>query len=393
MIGSISITESKILQGSELMFSDVLVAGSKSAWSPMSYSHEIRSLGGYWKAEFKILPNHYGLEYLEEYLRFGLGRHVESFLPDGRIAWEGHITRMKLSLPGAEVEVSMRDMANKVWVRYLTADGGLLKRSTVATDANSQATFGVREEILQGGIINSSGKADQAAEAYKNEYADPRRARISVRQNAQGGGTTDLTVYCSGYFRTLDWITYNQTSTRTDQNANAQIQDIVDVAGQFVNETSLATNTIQISQVYDMDVRSGDAILGICRMGDASNNRWIAGMYEPRILRYEQARDVGSDPDNIRFGLRVRDNRQMLIDPATGHPLNPAEIRPNNYLWILDLFGSTLPKEVSRARDPQLAYIESVIFNEPAGLTMASNRASQADVVLAKLNFGGASQL
>ncbi len=391
-IAAIVIKENPVVTSVD--FTDILKAGSENSWAEDSYGHEIRNIGGFWKNKFNLLPDKTGdITSLEEYLENGLGRNVDSYLPDGgALAWQGFISKMRLILPGAIVQVSLGDMANRVWVRYLSAEGGLIKRATKQNDTDSQTRFGIKEVVLQGAIISDANLADQAAAAYLNEYQDPRRTKTTVRLGGRASTQVRLEVFCEGYFKTMFWRTFNQTSTQGTQNANLQIQDIVDDGGQFIASTDLAINAIAVTQVYDEDSLAGDAVAGITRMGDSSNNRFIIGVYENRVLRYEQAKVLSTAAD-INYSLRIRDNRQIIKELGSGRLLNPAAIRPNNWLQTEDLFSTKISNEADINRDPKLTFIESVVYKEPIGLTLTSNRSTQADIIMAKAGFGGAAQL
>ena len=389
-IGSISITQDPVVGVSK--FQDNLISGSDSAWAPNSYSHEIRAMGGFWKCSFDLLPNKLGIAYLEEYLENGLGRKVSSFLKGGGLAWEGKIIKMTLSIPGSSVSVSLEDMTNKTWVRYLTSEGGLIKRSAVQEDEDSQTIYGIKEVVNSGAIIPSSTIADQVATAYLNEYADPTRTRLSIRLGGDIETEMKLKVVCDGYFKTLNWRTYNLMTEHALQNVNIQIDDIVTAVGQFIASTDLETNAAQVSQEYDRDELAGNAILDLSRLSDSSDKRYIVGVYKDRILKYEQAKTI-ADKQDIHYSFRMRDKSQVIREVGTGRQLSPAEIRPNNWLNVLDLFPGRLASNTDLSKDPRITYVESVIYQEPIGLTLPAFRAVQLDNLLAKSGFGGVSQI
>lgn len=389
-IGSIAIAQDPVV--GVATFSDNLIAGKDSAWAPNSYSHEIRAMGGFWKCRFDILPNKLGIEYLEEYLESGLGRIVTSYLLDGGIAWQGKIVKLSLAIPGSSVVVSLEDMTNKTWVRYLTSEGGLIKRSTVQEDSVSQTRFGIKEVVNSGAIIPSSTIADQVATSYLAEYADPTRTRLTIQLGTRQEQEIKLTVFCEGYFKTLNWRTYNKVTAHALQNVSTQIADINTAVGQFIASTDIETNTTQVSQEYDRDELAGNAILDLARLADSSDNRYIVGVYEGRVLKYEQAKTFTGESET-EYNFRMRDKAQVLRERGTDRELSPASIRPNEWLNVLDLFPGRLADNTDLTKDPRITYVESVIYQEPIGLTIPSNRAGQLDNLLAKSGFGGASQI
>jgi len=373
-------------------FMDNLILGKGSAWADNSYSHEIRAMGGFWKCSFDLMPNQLGIGYLMEYLENGLGRHVNSYTTNEGPAWEGFISKLELKYPGGSIVVSLLDMANRVWVRYLSAEGGLLQRSTIQNDTVVQGKFGIKEEVLAGAIISDGNVADQVAATYLADYADPGRSRINVKLSRAAAAQARLKVSCIGYFRTLNWRTYNKVTAHTEQNVNLQIGDIITAVGQFIASADLATNTSQVSQEYDRDDLAGDLILGLARMADASNNRFICGVYEDRLLKYEQSQTLSSE-GNIKYKIRIRDNESVIREVVTNRPISPAALRPNNWLRVVDILSGNIRTSTDIKKDPQVTFIESVIFSEPDGLTIPGNRAIQIDNLMAKAGFGGVSQI
>ena len=373
-------------------FMDNLILGKNSAWADNSYTHEIRAMGGFWKCKFDIMPNRLGIGYLMEYLENGLGRDVRTYTANEDPAWAGLISKLELKYPGGSIVVSLLDMANRTWVRYLSAEGGLIKKSTTQNDTASQTKFGIKEEVLMGAIISDGNVADQLAAAYLAEYADPGRSRMNIKLSRVSMSGVRLKVSCLGYFRTLNWRTYNKVTAHTEQNVSLQIGDINTAIGQFIASADLTENTSQVSQEYDRDELAGDLILGLTRMADASNNRFICGVYEDRILKYEQAQGLSSESD-IKYKIRIRDNESVIREIETNRAVSPAALRPNDWLRVVDVLSGNIRTSTDIKKDPQVTFIESVTFSEPDGLTISGNRAVQIDNLMAKSGFGGVSQI
>ena len=390
-IASIIISENPVTLA-RTGFKDNLILGKNSAWADNSYTHEIRAMGGFWKCKFDIMPNRLGIGYLMEYLENGLGRDVRTYTANEGSAWAGLISKLELKYPGGSIVVSLLDMANRVWVRYLSAEGGLIKKSTTQNDTASQTKFGIKEEVLMGAIISDGNVADQLAAAYLAEYADPGRSRINVKLSRVSMSGVRLRVSCIGYFRTLNWRTYNKVTAHTEQNVSSQIGDINTAVGQFISSTNIATNTSQVSQEYDRDDLAGDLILGLTRMADSSNNRFICGVYEDRILKYEQSKSLSSE-DDIKYKIRIRDNESVIREVETNRAVSPAALRPNDWLRVVDILSGDIRTSTDIKKDPQVTFIESVTFSEPDGLTIPGNRAVQLDNLMAKSGFGGVSQI
>ncbi len=258
-----------------------------------SFVPEIRAMGGFWSASFDMLPDKSGdLNNLNEYMENGLGRMVQRFSPSGTLTWEGEIVKMTLSLPALDVSVSLRQMANRVWARFLPANGAQPLQSDKQNDIASQNRFGIKETVLQGNVIETKLHANDQTKKHLDTYKDPRRTRLDVRRNLTGRQVS-MRVECDGYFKRLFGRVYNQTATIGHQDADAQIQDIVDDVGDFVATTNLTFNPKPVTKFYDEDLPTGDAILNIARQSDAEGNRYLVGMWENRELRYEKQRAAG----------------------------------------------------------------------------------------------------
>ncbi len=388
-IGSINISENPV-GTTPTKFSSSLILGAPSQWGANSYSHEIRSMGGFWDCKFDILSKGKDIGNLEEYLLNGLGRHVESYSPRGVKVWEGQINRMSLTLPGAQLDVSLDDMMNKVWVRHLTSEGGLIKRSTVFEDTDSQAKYGIKEKVIQGVIIKDTGVADDLAETVLNKYVKAVRPRPTVSPSGTAGGDIRLKVFCSGYIKTLFWRVYNLVTAHTDQNLSIQIQDVITAVAQFVNSSDIVANTQQVSQEYNRDETAFDVIMGLVRLADSSQNRHIAGMYEDRKFKYEQVK--GNSFSDVKYNFRIRDNEKKITESGSGVAVPFSEIRPNEYIRIPDIFvGTTRANNIDE--DPQVTYIESVTYQEPIGLRILPDAITSLDTLFTLSTYGGSSPL
>lgn len=291
MISTIIVSNNPVASSAGV-FEQTLFIGKQIAKD--SFAPETHAMGGYKKSAYTMLPDESGeINNLNEYLENGLGRMVEAFSESGTLVWEGEIVKMILQLPNVDVSVSLRQMANRVWTRFIPAvDGAIPLQSDKQNDIASQNRFGVREFVLQGGVIENTALANHQAKIHLDTYKDPRRTELDVR-TTRSGRQVALRVECDGYFKRLFGRVYNQTATHGNQDADAQIQTIVDSVGDFVASTDLTFNPKQVSREYDSDLTAGDAILNIARQGDQESRRHLVGMYAGRELRYEKQRLAG----------------------------------------------------------------------------------------------------
>jgi len=398
MIGSVVLTNNPVTEGA--VYGRTLLPGV--GLEEGSYQHEIRAMGGFWASQFTLLGT---LDELRDFFARGLGMQVQSFGAAGELAWEGYIHELELSLPsGVTLFVSLESMGNRAWVRYNTATdievgssvqdydpealarmllfgaGGAV-RSTKVNDTVSQARYGVKEKVVSGGRMSSSGVADDVAQLVLDKYSDPNRPSIQLDagQGGQTPGVARITARCRGYGRTLEWVVYNQTINTGNENVSAQ-QTLVVAVGEFIAASTVETNTLQVPQAHDADRRALDILFDNARLGDTSNNRWVAAVLEGRRFHYRAAASPATAP---RYTVQAMDaNRRIL---AAGQAVTPLElVRPDAWLKVQGLYPFDLTPYASLDSDPSAVYLEAVTYSEPGNLDIAGERNQLLDVVLAR---------
>ena len=366
------------------------------------YQHELRAIGGFWNASFVLQEDQVNIE---RWMETGLGRRVRTTLPDGRIAWEGYVNTLRLEKGGVTYEISLDNMANRVWVVYVSTApsqevGSTLQindpealarlllfgetnktRSTTYNNTVSQGKYGIKEIVLSGGEMSAT-IANQAAQAYLALSLDPIRGLMQVQRGSQKGKQTTLTVQCQGYMRTLGWRTYNHTGGATAQ-VSALIGTIITAAGPYIASTSIDANTSAVPEDYNSDRYAESILLDLARLGDSSFNRYTLGVWEDRKLIYKQA--ASGSLDNV--GYRTR--RDGAIEDAQGRKVNPAEIRPDRWLREGNIFASRIRHPATLYEDPSVAFLEAVTFREPNQLTLIGSRGNQLDSVLSRISLAG----
>jgi len=245
-----------------------------------------RDMGGFYQASFEWIPD--GRLEAMAFLNAGLGRDVKMINEYGGISWEGFVNSITMDTGTAKVSNSLNDMANSVWTRYTPVGGGAVTRGTVFQNTVSQARFGVKERPISGGEIDSA-VADQLAENFLDLMFWPTPTLQSVNLAGQLLVTPKVSISCHGYFRTLEWRTYNQVAVPGEINASDLVEDIIVASGDFVNTTTYDANSTQVTQELDADRKAGDQVSSIADLGDGLGNVWIVGIEEDRHFYYKQA--------------------------------------------------------------------------------------------------------
>lgn len=247
-----------------------------------------RAEGGFHRCSFGLRGSY---ELLSSFMESALGREIMILDNEGKVVWEGYIHEMEFDAGSAVYRIDLGEMANAVWVRYRVRGSTTTSRSAVQTNAASISKYGRKEFVLSGGELESTDIADAIAQQYVDLHGWPRPSPVRIDPEKELAEYPTLSVSGQGWFETLNWCTYNQTTDTDSQNASLQIADVVadtDV-GQFVNLKSIGTNNTLVSKEYDADRRGGDIIRDIARVGDASARRYIVYMDKNREFIYDQA--------------------------------------------------------------------------------------------------------
>jgi hypothetical protein len=126
--------------------------------------------------------------------------------------WWGFIEEMEASQEGSWKRLSLKTMANRVGVSYQSqtpsADFGLMAQSPWVEDLASQASFGVKEDLLR---LGSMGEEEALLHARKvlSMRAFP-KTQISPTAKMHDSG---VLLRCSGWFKTLAWRHYRPGSS------------------------------------------------------------------------------------------------------------------------------------------------------------------------------------
>ena len=323
---------------------------------PNSYVHIIRDMAGFFSCKFDILGPE---SILGELMDNGLGREVRTYNHYGVKAWEGVITTMRMSTRSAQRLETLEQMANKIKVR-VSIDRISGQQTANVENAASQANYGIFEMVEElGYLVTIKTRGDTLANILEKDLSDPHRQK-EFRDKGDPSipaGMAKLTVFCSGYYFYLTRRFYS-AHVRANANTNVVISAIISSVGDFVNTSSIATNTQQVWQRYDNDDMAWDVIATASRTGDTSDNRFVVGMYDERSFIYEQR--VSPTLPNISV-FKDGDNR---ISDKTGRPIAGMLLRANTYMRNVSVANRTGKVYSDIWDDPQVTYIASVTYRE-----------------------------
>lgn len=324
--------------------------------SPKSYVQVSKGTGGFYTCKFDIFGP---VEQIGEMFDNGLARDVKTYNHFGADAWQGIITSMRQTQKFGEEMVTLEQSANKLFVRSTESRN----RKTIPSAIENipmQNHYGILElvETLDDPIV-STNRADSLAERLKEDLSDPyRQKEFRDRGDLKiPDGMAKLSIFCQGYYWYLTRRIINVT-TRTSANASTVVAAILTARGQFVDTTSIETNTQQAYQQLDNDDIAWDVLIALAETGDTSDDRYIIGMYKDRRFVYEKRTDATIP--NISLW---KDSRNRITDKS-GRPLAGMLVRPDAFLRNTNIRNRPGKVYSSSWDDPQVTYIGSVEYSE-----------------------------
>lgn len=330
-------------------------------------SYTISATRGYDSCRFTMTGD---MDYLRGWFRAGLIRDIIWRSPTGRVIWNGFVQSLQLREGGLSRSKSVAQMANRIYYVYSSLDTttnpptvGEQKQITV-NNTDSQAIYGIKTETISGGQIT-----DTAATIEANTYlTELSRIRIDEQMTIGGGQPPSISVNCVGYSHMMDWFNYSQTTNSGTDNLHTVIGLVLAADPNSVISTSttnIDSNTTQVEEYYDGDRPSWKVITDLATRGGASNDRWVAGIYEGRKLTYKQAETIdtrwnqNASNKYLSYQKNPTDPGDRIFDEA-GREIEPWDARPDRLFFT-----------VGYGKQPQ--YIEQIVFNSPYSLQTKSS--------------------
>jgi hypothetical protein len=349
------------------------------------YQHTIAAMGGYWSASFTIRG---GRHLADDWLQDGLGRHVQVYDDALVLIWEGFVDSLDVNYgPLSVVRGPLLDTANRVDLVYSTVEYdenglpvvGTRVNTGEADDTDSQDLWGILPKIL------STGGCDpDDAEAIRDTYLESHAVPATTKQwTSDARGQTSVTVNCLGYVHWLNWA-YNSTTTGTDDADDkilAVLADSPNVAWLDFGTLNVDTNTLQVKMWEDEDNLAWSVIKGIVARGDASQNRWLFGVYGDLEAYYEAA------PTDVEYQQRLSDPA-VRVEYANGGEVYPWNVMPGRWIFFPDFLIGQAP-EADLADDPRAMFIEEVRYTMPWTLQLSGGTLDRVDQLMAQMGLSG----
>lgn len=359
--------------------------------SVQNWRHTIAAFGGFETAEFTLLDTD---KVLDDWAANGLGRlitvHDESLTP----MWEGFVDSVTITRSGLSLTYGpLTEIANRIFSIYSGVDTtvfppiiGARKRSPTFNDLQSQQQWGIWPFIL-----SLAGVTDSNADLLVTMYLKEHHHAEKTTAYSFGGSQSTLTVKCVGWYNTLNYPYNYGAATPATTTITNRIQQIILAqpnAGWLSTDfANLQPNTTSIIAYQTDDQKAVEQIKGYTAMGDASNNRWLFGIYEGRkAFHYPVS-------NQIDYFIYLADPEQRVVDRNNAHV--PAwRIRPGKWAFFADFMpGLGAPDLANLDHDPRTLLIENVTFDVrvPIEFQVGGGHNSQYEQKSAKLGLRGVS--
>jgi len=333
-----------------------------------SWSQNITNQDGFQRASCTLSGDR---DYLRNWFEMGLGRHWRYESNSGDTIWEGMVWALRLVDDGWSQSRSLDSFSNRIRGVYDSRATGerlhVPSSSTWEEDTDSQAQFGIKENILTVGETNATtaiGYVD--LEIAKRAWPGRSKAKTETKG-------TSLAVELRGYMDTLGWRIYNDTTSGLE-DCSVMVDRIVSAVGQYVNSTYTIDNTFQYPAYHNRDRYALSILRDIISLGDGTDP-WTVGMYEDRQLRYEPVET------EINMYWHEGEPTPVRLD---GSRVDPWQIRPNDVIksaWLLP--GYIFDDDPQR--DPMTLIVQEIRFKAPYSISIVGTDDLQIEILLNRI--------
>lgn len=325
-----------------------------------NYQHSIKAVGGFDTASFDIGLR--SVSEMEEFLDQYLGNRGAIFVDNPvEPAWEGFINRMSFTAGGVQYTISLDEMANRVTVTYTDVVGSATgaQITAPANDTASQAVWGIKQENIDFGYLRSGTGGTSLRDTVIAQKAWPK----SSITRGQGEGL--LHIEMLGFYHTLEWGIYTNTST-----AAASLSGLVglllaaEVNGTTFfdsGDTSLVTSNlgVTINQEHIKRETFWAVYQRVQELGDGASY-WVVGI-TPTLFA-TGTRRLYYRPASTAIKYTARKSDRLVIRNVYGQPLPPWTVRPDAGVLISDsLIGWD-----GLGDDPASSYIQGIDYDANA---------------------------
>lgn len=258
-----------------------------------NWRRTIRACGGFYLGDFTITNETMAPESIWDLFVSSIGRRIVERTA-GIVTWEGEIVQMNCAIDSQSWQITLdpERFQNKVKVNYTDAATGAQLATAWSEDTDSSDIYGESCYIDTVGDHYDSTIAVARRDRRLIEFAFPQTLPVgemvsAFTPNPQKAEVVTLSVRCAGYYNSM-----NRRYQEADIASTAISSQISTLVGnsEFVTAGRIETNSDTIAvECAAIPQRLWDLVSELIKVGDASGNRWVGGVYAGREFIYEQA--------------------------------------------------------------------------------------------------------
>lgn len=303
---------------------------------------------------------------IEEWARYDhLMRPMVAYSPDARQIWRGVLAEIEISIGTKKIAFSLKDMANRLTVRY-SEPGGAQGDSSTYSSAASQALFGIKDRVINASVALSAAASNQA-QTILNYIAYPR----SKQSSAAGTGRGDLGITLTfwGKYALLDWLLTSSTST-TSTATSTQIASLLAAYAAInaffsASAANITATGVSDTEYIEPDTTYREKIERLLARGNSSQQPLAWGFYDDDA--FVVAARASATPSTITYyeserSGQIRDQWQNVVDPW--------DVRPNAMALVVDLIDAPTPGSVETPLRKYVARVTRSVRGEDVTVTL-----------------------
>lgn len=346
------------------------------------YSHSMNAVGGFDSASISLSGTP---QEIEEWLAYGLGRHIRIVDQANEPVWEGFVDEISSSMGDLQTSLGpLTALANRVSVSYSRINTTYLPptnegqfETVIAENLDSQDKYGIWEKVVSGGSITAAD-ADYIRDAFLAERAWPDR---NTALASQGGGASTIVLDCRGYFDWLSAYVYSQVVASGTVSVYTFLTSVLAATPNAVFSSRLdhIEDNAMLCPAYENNNQFADSLIKkLLAYGDVNGNRMTFGYYGDRVPYYALA------PTTVAYQRRVQSNDSDVYRFG-GERLWPWRVRPAQWVFLNDYLVGREINLAALAQDPRCLFIESLQFTAPYTLSLTGGKLSTLDQILAQI--------
>jgi hypothetical protein len=272
-----------------------------------------------------------------DWLANGLMRGGELSGPDCEIIWEGFLETIEVQFGQERRSASIREMANRVRVRYQTVLGSQGARPTSTTffeDTASEALYGKKDLALAVGNTSDGTEVDDYGNIKLAELRNP-HAAPSSEVTSGDLGEIRVMLHFAGWYAATEWTIASNTST-TKTTTTTQIGTILTALAAVNAFISTSTANIVASGVTATGFMEPDStyrakIEQLMARGNGTDP-YAFGVYGAR--EFYASVWSGADPSMTTYRRHLG---EAAIEDSAGGDVALWNVRPNANYSIVEL--------------------------------------------------------